>query len=119
MESINKIRNAIAVFYDTEIRPTLPDAKGRLIGFGIGVALAKPEVWIGKVLPIAQAIGAADEQGNVDVDMLAREAKKSLFGNDGVYELKIAMNPFKPADLDVFRFKPADVDKLVEIINRM
>ena len=119
MANINQIRAALAVYYDQEIRPTLPDIKGRILGLAVGVVLAKPEAWIGKLLPAAQLMGIVDEAGNVDVDLLAQEAKKNLFGKDGVFEIRKALNPLNPADVDVFRFKPADVDKLVDIIRRM
>lgn len=119
MASIDQIRAALAVYYDQEIRPTLPEAKGRIIGLGVGVALAKPESYLAKILPAAQMMGIIDEKGAVDVDTLAREAKKNLFGADGVFEIRKALNPFNPADVDVFRFKPTDVDKLLDIIKRM
>lgn len=119
MASIDQIRTALAVYYDQEIKPTLPEVKGRIIGFGVGVALAKPQAYLAKILPIAQAMGAIDESGDVDVDMLAREAKKNLFGADGVFEIRKALNPLNPADVDVFRFKPTDVDKLLDIIKRL
>ena len=119
MASINQIRAALAVYYDQEIKPTLPEVKGRIIGLGVGVALAKPEAYLAKILPTAQMMGVIDDKGEVDVDLLAREAKKNLFGTDGVFEIRKAMNPFNPADVDVFRFKPADVDKLLDIIKRM
>lgn len=118
MASMDQIRRALAVFYDEEIRPTLPDIKGRVLGFGLGVALAKPENWIAGILPMARTMGAIDEAGDVDVELLSREAKKNLFGADGVFEIRKNLNPFNPADVDVFRFRPADVDKLLDIIRR-
>lgn len=119
MASLNQIRAALAVYYDTEIRPTLPDVKGRILGLAVGVILAKPEAMLQKILPAAQMMGVIDENGEVDVDLLAVEAKKNLFGKDGVLEIKKALNPLNPADVDVFRFRPADVDKLMDIIKRM
>ena len=119
MASLNQIRAALAVYYDTEIRPTLPDVKGRILGLAVGVILAKPEAMLQKILPAAQMMGVVDEAGNVDIDLLAVEAKKNLFGKDGVLEIKKALNPLNPADVDVFRFRPADVDKLLDIIKRM
>jgi hypothetical protein len=119
MASINQIRAALAVFYDQEIKPTLPDMKGKILGLAVGVALAKPEAMIAKIMPAAKMMGVIDESGEVDVDLLAHEAKKNLFAGDGVFEIKKNLNPFNPADVDVFRFRAGDLDKLLEIIKRM
>ena len=119
MANIDQIRAALAVYYDQEIRPTLPDMKGKILGLGIGIALAKPEIYLEKILPTAKMMGVVDDKNDVDIDMLAREAKKNLFGSDGVFEIRKNMNPFNPADVDVFRFKPADIDKLLDIVKRM
>ena len=119
MASMNQIRAALAVFFDQEIKPTLPDIKGKLLGVAVGVALAKPEAFLAKVIPVAQMMGVVDGDGEVDVDLLAREIKKNLFSGDGVFEIKKSLNPFNPADVDVFRFHAADIDKLLDIIKRM
>ena len=118
MANIDQIRTALAIYYDEEIKPTLPEIKGRMMGFAIGVALAKPEAWLGRILPMAQMMGAISDSGDVDVELLAREAKKNLFGKDGIFEIRKNFNPINPADIDVFRFRPADVDKLMDIIKR-
>lgn len=119
MASINQIRAALAVFFDQEIKPTLPDMKGKLLGVAVGVALAKPDAFIAKILPTAKIMGIVNDVGDVDVDLLAREAKKNLFGSDGTFEMKLNLNPFNQADVDVFRFRAADVDKLLDIIKRL
>ena len=118
MASIDQIRTALAMYYDEELKPTLPEMKGRIFGFALGVTLAKPDAWLGRIIPIARAMGAISENGDVDVDLLAREAKKNLFGKDGVFEIRKNLNPLNPADIDIFRFHPADVDALMRYIER-
>lgn len=81
----------------------------------MGVALAKPE----KAIQFARSMGVIDDKGNVDTDLLAKEIKKNLFSGDGTFEIKKNLNPFNPADIDVFRFKASDIDKLLDIINRL
>lgn len=116
MASIDQIRVAVTTFFDREIRHTLPDAKGKLYGMAVGVAMAHPERTFAKLFAAARMMGAMDDDGDIDVELLAKEAKKNLFSGGEDFKMELAINPFKPGDVDVFKFSGGDVDKLLEYI---
>lgn len=119
MASIDQIRTALTMFYDQEIKPTLPDVKGKLYGVAVGVAMAKPEATLSKIMPAAKMMGIIDEGGMVALDILARELKKNVFDENGKFRFELKLNPFRPDDVDVFIFTPGDIDKLLDIIRRL
>jgi hypothetical protein len=118
MASIDQIRMGLAAYYDKEIRPTLPQTKGIIYGAAVGIALAKPEKMIAKILPAAQMLGIIDESGNVDIETMAREVKKQMAASGGEIRTEIGLNALNPADRDVFRFTGQDVDRLLDYIGR-
>ena len=116
MADINQIRTGLAAFYDKEIRPTLPPMKGVIYGTAIGVALAKPEKMLEKILPAARMLGVIDENGDADVDTLAKELKKQMNASGGEVRIEFGLNILNAADRDVFRFTGQDVDRLLDYI---
>ena len=118
MASIDQIRAGLAAFYDNEIRKTLPQTKGIIYGAAVGMALAKPEKLIAKILPAAQMLGIMDEGGNVDIETMTREIKKQIAASGGEIRMELNLNMFNPADRDVFRFTAQDVDRLIDYIRR-
>lgn len=118
MASIDQIRVGIAAFFDQVIRPTLPGMKGVLYGTAVGIALAKPERLLEKVMPAAKMMGIMDESGQVDVTTLARELKKQMAAAGGEMRVELKLNPLNPADVEVFKFNQSDVDTLADMIAR-
>ena len=118
MATINQIRAGLAAYYDTEIRQTLPGMKGIVYGAAVGLALAKPEKLLAKVLPAAQMLGIVEDDGQIDVDTLAREIKKQMASAGGEMRFEIGLNPLNVADVDIFRFTVNDVDRLLDHIKR-
>lgn len=118
MTSIDQIRVGLAAFFDHEIKPTLPKMKGILYGTAVGLVLAKPEKLLEKVVPAAMMLGIMDDSGQVDMDTLGRELKKQMTAADGEIRVELKLNPLNPADSDVFRFTPRDVDMLLDMIRR-
>lgn len=117
MKSIDQIRMGITKYYDTEIRGALPGVKGAVYGMIIGTALARPEALIAKIAPAAQTMGIMDENGNVELEALADEAKKQIAASGGKIDIEIGINPINVADKDRFVFTAADVDKLMRCID--
>ena len=118
MASIDQIRVGLAAFFDQVIKPTLPGMKGILYGTAVGLALAKPEKMVAKVAPTAQLLGIMGEDGQVDVVTLARELKKQMAAAGGELRVELKLNPLNPAEVEVFRFTPGDVDMLADLITR-
>jgi hypothetical protein len=118
MASIDQIRMGLVAFYDKEIRPTLPQTKGIIYGAAVGIAMAKPERMLAKIMPAAQMLGIIDEAGNVDIDTMAREIKKQMAANGGEIRMEVGLNALNPADHDVFRFTAQDIDRLIDYIGR-
>lgn len=118
MASIDQIRVALAAYYDQVIKPTLPGLKGILYGTAVGLAMAKPEKIIEKMMPAAKMLGIMDDNGQVDVDALAREVKKQIASAGGEMRVELRLNPMNPAEVDVFRFVGNDVDVLLDLIRK-
>lgn len=118
MASINQIRAGLASFFDAEIKPTLPGMKGIIYGTAVGLALAKPERMLEKIIPAAQMIGIMDADNQIDVDTLAKEIKKQMAGAGGEMRIELGLNPLNVADRDIFRFTGNDVDKLLDHIKQ-
>lgn len=118
MASIDQIRVGLAAFFDQVIKPTLPGMKGIIYGTAVGLALSKPEKLIAKAAPAAQILGIMDDNGNVDVATLARELKKQMVAAGGELRVELKLNPLNPAEAEVFRFSPGDVDMLADLIAR-
>ena len=118
MASVDQIRVGLAAFFDQVVRPTLPGMKGVLYGTAVGIALAKPERLLEKVMPTAKMIGIMDESGQIDIVTLARELKKQMAAAGGEMRVELKLNPLNPAEVEVFRFTPGDIDMLAEMIAR-
>ena len=95
---------------DAEIAPALDGIKQVFVGAGL-------EFYIRKKLPaLVEGLGVADADGSVDVEMLADALRRRVAKLPNGLEIKIPLNPFNKADVDVFRIRADDVDKLAEYI---
>lgn len=118
MKHIDEIRAGVTSFFDAEIRPALPAMKGVAYGMMIGAAMAKPQAWLSKIMPGAQAIAMMDGEGNVEIEILAQLLRDQIKASGGKIQFEIGINPMNPADKDRFVFTAADIDKLLEHIDR-
>lgn len=118
MASIDQIRVALAAYFDRVIRPTLPGMKGILYGTAVGLALAKPEKLLEKVIPTAKMLGVVDDSGQIDIETLGRELKKQMIASGGELRVELKLNPLNPAEVEVFRFVPGDIDVLLNLIGQ-
>ena len=118
MKHIDQIRMGVTSFYDEEIRTALPTMKGIAYGMMIGAAMAKPEGWMKKIAPGAQLLSMMDEEGNIEIETLAKLLKEQMTAGGGKIQFEIGINPMNAADKDRFVFTAADVDKLMAHIER-
>lgn len=110
MATVNQIAAGVAHFYDSEVRPSISGAKAILYGVAVGMAAAKPDNLIGKYKPTLKMLGVMTDDENVDVAALGAEIKNQMNKSGGFISFDIGQ--------DTFRFNAADVDRLVDYINR-
>lgn len=110
MATVNQIAAGVAHFYDSEVRPSISGAKAIFYGVAVGMAAARPENLIGRYKPTLKALGIMTEDENVDVAALATEIKNQMSKAGGSLSFDVGQ--------DTFRFSAADVDRLVDYINR-
>lgn len=110
MATVNQIAAGVAHFYDSEVRPSISGAKAILYGVAVGMAAAKPDNLIGKYKPTLKMLGVMTEDESVDVAALGTELKNQMGKNGGYISFDVGQ--------DTFRFNSADVDRLIDYINR-
>lgn len=110
MATVNQIAAGVAHFYDSEVRPSVSGAKAILYGVAVGMAASRPDNLIGKYKPMLKTLGIMTDDENVDVAALSAEIKSQMNKSGGFISFDIGQ--------DTFRFNPADVDRLVDYINR-
>lgn len=110
MATAEQIARGVMAWADAEIAPALDGIKQVFVGAGL-------EFYIRKKLPaLVEGLGVADADGSVDVEMLADALRRRVAKLPNGLEIKIPLNPFNKADVDVFRIRADDVDKLAEYI---
>lgn len=110
MATVNQIAAGVAHFYDSEVRPSISGAKAILYGVAIGMAASKPDNLIGKYKPTLKMLGIMTDDENIDVAALGAEIKSQMNKSGGYIGFDVGQ--------DTFRFNAADVDRLVDYINR-
>lgn len=111
MATVNQIAAGVAHFYDSEVRPSISSgAKAILYGVAVGMAAAKPDNLIGKYKSTLKMLGVMTEDESVDVAALGAEIKNQMAKNGGYISFDVGQ--------DTFRFNAADVDRLMDYINR-
>lgn len=110
MATVNQIAAGVAHFYDSEVRPSISGAKAILYGVAVGMAAGRPDNLIGKYKPTLKMLGVMTDDENVDVAALGAEIKSQMNKSGGFISFDIGQ--------DTFRFNAADVDRLVDYINR-
>ena len=110
MATVNQIAAGVAHFYDSEVRPSISGAKAILYGVAVGMAASRPDNLIGKYKPTLKMLGVMTDDENFDVAALGAEIKSQMNKSGGFISFDIGQ--------DTFRFNAADVDRLVDYINR-
>ena len=110
MATVNQIAAGVAHFYDSEVRPSISGAKAILYGVAVGMAAGRPDNLIGKYKPTLKMLGIMTDDENVDVAALGAEIKNQMNKSGGFISFDIGQ--------DTFRFNAADVDRLVDYINK-
>lgn len=110
MATVNQIAAGVAHFYDSEVRPSISGAKAILYGVAVGMAAGRPDNLIGKYKPTLKMLGVMTDDENVDIAALGAEIKSQMNKSGGFISFDIGQ--------DTFRFNAADVDRLVDYINR-
>ena len=110
MATVNQIAAGVAHFYDSEVRPSISGAKAILYGVAVGMAAGRPDNLIGKYKPTLKMLGIMTDDENVDVAALGAEIKNKMNKSGGFISFDIGQ--------DTFRFNAADVDRLVDYINK-
>lgn len=114
MVSIDKIEKGVAAYMDSEIMPQLPN--GGIEKVLAGTALSLVIRRSGTILEgyrnnqVVRMLGIMDEEGNVDVDVLAEELKKNITSDGVKIEIPI---------IGKMTFHKEDVDKLHEYITEL
>ena len=114
MVSINEIEKGIAAYLDSEIMPQLPKEGFEKVLAGTALSLFIRRS--GKILDSYKnnkavlMLGLMDEEGNVDIDILAEELKKNI-PNEGM-KIDIPL-------IGKMTFHKSDVDKLHECITEL
>ena len=111
MVSIDKIKQGVAAYLDSELMPQLPANGVQKLIAGTAMSLliersgAIAESY--KDNQLVKMLGIMDENGNVDVDVLAEELKKNM-PKEGI-KVEVPM-------IGALTFKKDDVEKLHEYI---
>lgn len=111
MVPISKIEQGVAAYLDSELMPQLPNSGFEKVLAGTAMSLIIRRS--GKIIDsyknnkAVQMLGIMDEEGNVDVDVLAEELKKNLPKEGMKVEIPI---------IGAMTFHKEDVDKLHEYI---
>ena len=113
MATIDKVAMGAARFFDTEVRPSLHGAKAILYGVAVGMAISNANKMAEKYMSMLKMIGAADDDGNIDVEAVGAELKRQMKASGGTMKIEIG-----GANKDEFTFDPSDVDHLIDYINR-
>lgn len=111
MISIDKIEKGIANYLDGELMPQLQDNKLEKVLVGTAASLAISR--IGTIVAsykdnkLVKMLGIMDDEGNVDVEVLADELKKNISKEGVKVDIPI---------VGTMTFHKDDVDKLYEYI---
>jgi hypothetical protein len=110
MATMDQIREGVMRYAEKEIVPGLEGIKQVLVGAGL-------EFYLRKKLPqLVGALGIAEDDGQVDVNLLEEVLVKRVNAMPNGMELKLNLNPMNKADVDVFRIRGSDVQKLAAFI---
>lgn len=113
MATMEQIRQGVMAYADAEIVPALDGIKQVIVGAGL-------EFYIRKKLPaLVGGLGIAEENGDIDVDLLADVLKRRVNKLPDGIEIKLPLNPMNRGDVDVFRFKAQDIETLVKYIKEV
>lgn len=111
MVPVNKIEKGIAAYLDAELMPRFQGngLERVIVGTAASLAIRKSGTIINgyKDNKAVQMLGIMDDEGNVDVDILAEELKKNI-GKDGV-KIDIPV-------IGTVTFRKEDVTKLYDYI---
>lgn len=121
MATIEQVKNGISRYLDEELIPNISDEKPILFAFGAVSALLLQNVDKAilqyKENPIVKMTGAIDEDGNIDVDALAKVAKESMkkyaFSLD---DFLVGKFSFLRGHVNTINFTPEDIDTLKKYI---
>lgn len=82
MVSVVQIKNGVSRYVDSEILPGMVDAGYKKIIFATGVSILLNRIDIAldklKENPILKALDIFDKNGNVDIDIIAKELRKNI-----------------------------------------
>lgn len=109
MKTVDQVSRGVANFFDEAVRPSLSGWKAIAYGIAVGRAAANAPNLIGKYEAQLSVMGILKD-GMLDVEGLAAEIKGQMNKSGG--ELTIVVMG------DTFKFRPADVDTLVNCIER-
>lgn len=121
MATIEQVKNGISRYLDEELIPNISDEKPILFAFGAVSALLLQNVDKAilqyKENPVVKMTGAIDEDGNIDVDALAKVAKESMkkyaFSLD---DFLVGKFSFLRGHVNTIDFTPEDIDTLKKYI---
>lgn len=121
MATIEQVKNGISRYLDEELIPNISDEKPILFAFGAVSALLLQNVDKAilqyKENPVVKMTGAIDEDGNIDVDALAKVAKESMkkyaFSLD---DFLVGKFSFLRGHVNTINFTPEDIDTLKKYI---
>lgn len=112
MYTFDEVKNGVVKYLDTEVLPNIPDKAWKRMLLGVGLALIidrqSDRLYAMKDNPVVKLTGIFDDDGNVDVDILAKEVKKQMPEAGLAIEIPSLGN---------LRFTESDIDKLCEYIS--
>lgn len=108
-----QVQKGVAAYLDNELMPLIDDSSWKkvMVGTALSLGIKRADAY----LPILQnnqfvkMLDILDEEGNVDVDVLAPEIKKNMSADGMKVELPV---------LGTVTFKSGDVDKVLQYIKR-
>ena len=109
MIPVDQVGRGIAVFYDEEVKPSIPDWKGMMYGVVVGRVASRLPKLIAEYAQPLLALGLAGEDG-LDVEGVAADIKSQMQKNGGVMII--------PLMGDKMTLRGADIDALVRCIER-
>ena len=113
MATLEQIRTGLISYADKEILPAFAGNTVKQIAVGAGL-----EFYIRKKLPkLVQNMGLVEEN-EIDVETLCDVLRGQMQKHPDGLKVELKLNPMNPGDVDVFRFKADDVDRMKEYILR-
>lgn len=112
MATMEQVRKGLMDYVEKELEPAFAGNMVKQIAVGAGL-----EFYMRKKLPgLVESLGIAEADGDIDVEMMADVLRRQMQKHPDGLTVELKLNPMNKNDVDVFRFKAEDVERMKEYI---